>query len=1502
MLDDEAPNLGVGFEIDTASAFGSLQTLDDAIGTAAADAVREFQKIEAASKSAVNLAGATAQVTTFANAETRELSNVARARASAEKSGEGMVRQMQRSVETFGKTTSEIRNMRAELRAVAAEEQGLTELAGRIRTLNAEMIRLESGQGGVTNAAVKNRMAMQGATYQVQDFFTQVSMGANPLNALAVQGGQLAGQFSSVEGKAGDVARFFMGPWGLAITVGVMVLGPLLSKLLETGNALDDAVDKLKKDAEATETNRLAKERFAQSEEGVAAAIRASTQASKDSAAEQISAAQRADAEAHANLRKEIATRRATQATLEAARAAEQTGPGFMDPMAPVSMQGQANDKVQALEAKIKEQTDLIKQAEARLNETRIGLAEEAAKRAADPSAALKKLYDDQINAAKDAARANSALTAGLAAQLGQIERNRAAAIKAEQDKQKAANETTRQIGRNIDLVEARQIAQSVGGRVTSDHRSRQEQEGLYAKYQAYKAGTGPWAALAAKPGTSNHELDQAIDVAKSSGVTLKKLIDAFRAAGVRVTEALDEGSHFHVAWAKVGDQAKQQTDARNAAAKIITDQKRIYDAAVKSSQDYVDAQKKAGDQTGMSAKEMRLYADAAAIAKAPTEALKQAIRDAAAEREKSMDAQAAQDFQKNVMQPLRDELSLYGLVGPARATAALELEKEGFIAQQVGVDIATATARWAEYYAAKKQLIGKDAEVEAVQRMRDNMQDLVDVAREAGDAMAHAFGRVGNAVSDAINVITEYGKRQRDIADDAKKFGWDDAVVRQKNNQNALQGLTALTGAAKNLFKEHSAGYRAMAAAEKVLAAIQLARTAIDVAGGAAKMFATLGPFAFPAVAAMLGVMASLGFSGGGSGGSKPPTTNTGTGTVLGGAADAKSESIRNAINALKDVDTVMLTYSRQMAASLRSIEDQIGGFASLILRTGDINANGGVTTGFKESTVGKVAERLVDPTGLLSKIPLVGGIFKGISNLIGSLFGTKTKVVGSGLFGGAQSLESILGGGFDAQYFSDIQKKKKFFGLTTSTKYSTQLSGADPELENQFTLILKSFNAAILAAAGPLGSATTEIQSKLNGFVVNLGKIDLQGLTGDEIEEKLNSVFGAAADDMAKAAFPFIAEFQKVGEGAFETLVRVSSTVETVTGTLDLLGAAAQQMGIAAKLGLADQFDSVSALSSAAEAYFQAFYTKEEQAAARTAQMADVFASLNLTMPSTLSGFRSLVEAQNLNTDAGRETYAVLLQLAPAFATLQTAMDGAKSAADIASEKLDLQQQLLELNGDTAALRALQLAKLDQSNRALQEQIYAIQDAQEAAKAAQELRDAWKSVGDSIMDEVNRIRGLSDTGSAGFAALMGQFNAATTSARGGDIDAAKLLPQLSQALITAAQDAATSRQELDRVRAQIAASLESTSGLVSALTSGSTTAALLDAGANSQAAAGSASDSQVESLTAQLGALIEKVEQMRSENTAGHAATAGNTGAIKKTLDNVTPNGDAIVVDAAA
>ncbi|WP_236697025.1 hypothetical protein, partial [Sphingomonas sp. Leaf257] len=122
--------------------------------------------------------------------------------------------------------------------------------------------------------------------------------------------------------------------------------------------------------------------------------------------------------------------------------------------------------------------------------------------------------------------------------------------------------------------------------------------------------------------------------------------------------------------------------------------------------------------------------------------------------------------------------------------------------------------------------------------------------------------------------------------------------------------------------------------------------------------------------------------------GGGDLPKANAGTGTVLGDSA-AKSESLKRSLDALKEVDTVTSVYAREMATSLRSIDGQIGGLANVVVRAGNINASGGVAEGFKTDLTGKLLSSAVDPLGILSKIPVIGGLFSGLKGLVGSLFG---------------------------------------------------------------------------------------------------------------------------------------------------------------------------------------------------------------------------------------------------------------------------------------------------------------------------------------------------------------------------------------------------------------------------------------------------------------------------------------------------------------------------------
>ncbi|WP_263973932.1 phage tail length tape measure family protein [Sphingomonas aliaeris] len=470
------------------------------------------------------------------------------------------------------------------------------------------------------------------------------------------------------------------------------------------------------------------------------------------------------------------------------------------------------------------------------------------------------------------------------------------------------------------------------------------------------------------------------------------------------------------------------------------------------------------------------------------------AARVALTDAQKQASLLAARDGANESLALAKEELRLIGATDEARARAlaTMKATQEAARIGWGGKDAADYVKTMGDVAAqAVINAQAQDAYNASLTQTADEWDIIANKVASAARGMADAFGASGRAIGEVAAIFADY-QAQRTRAEavhnaEVTKAGNNQIKLAIENRRYALQSSGAqvaaygdMVGAAKGFFKEGSKGYQALAAAEKVYRVAQFAMslqamiqnaaetlgfvansTARSAAAGA-EGIATQSKLPFPAnIAAMAATAAALvaagiavvGGGGGAGGASGRPVSNTGTGSVL-GDPEAKSESIKNAIDALREVDLLQNSYSRQMAASLRSIDNQIGGVASLVARSGDINANAGVTEGFKMNGFGS----------LLSKIPLIGGI-------LGGLFGSKTTVTGSGLYGGAQSVGSILDGGFDASYYSDIQKKKKFFGITTGTSYSTQYSGADPNLENQFSLILRSFNDAIAAAAVPLG-----------------------------------------------------------------------------------------------------------------------------------------------------------------------------------------------------------------------------------------------------------------------------------------------------------------------------------------------------------------------------------------------------------------------------------------------
>lgn len=423
----------------------------------------------------------------------------------------------------------------------------------------------------------------------------------------------------------------------------------------------------------------------------------------------------------------------------------------------------------------------------------------------------------------------------------------------------------------------------------------------------------------------------------------------------------------------------------------------------------------------------------------------------------------------------------------------------------------------------------------------------------------------------------------------------------KKQATDKAVSSALSLT---KSLFKEESKGYKVVSGLEKAyqaskiafalwekkdtiaMLALSLKAHITDMLGfttGAAAKLAAQGavnvakgteavlsqgsgdPYtAFARMAAMAAAVAALGVAigsfSGSSGGSYVDTSNQGTGTVF-GDSEAQSASIANSIDLLSDNSDLMLPLTSAMLRSLKNIESSIGGVTNLILRQ-ETGKGFNITEGFNQNMIGGTIEKTFSTLntlslGLFDTLSL--GLFSSVGKLLGGLFGTKTEVKGQGLFGGAQSLGDILSGGFDLQEYIDVQVKKKTLGVTTSTKNKTKFAEANKELEKQFTLIFGGFYDSILSATDILGANTDEVKTKLENAIINIGKIDLKGLNGEQIQEKLEAVFGAAADSLAQQGFAGLEDFQTVGEGYYETLIKVATGVEQAKYFTDRLNVTA-------------------------------------------------------------------------------------------------------------------------------------------------------------------------------------------------------------------------------------------------------------------------------------------------------------------------------------------------------
>lgn len=603
-----------------------------------------------------------------------------------------------------------------------------------------------------------------------------------------------------------------------------------------------------------------------------------------------------------------------------------------------------------------------------------------------------------------------------------------------------------------------------------------------------------------------------------------------------------------------------------------------------------------------------------------------------------------------------------------------------------------------------------QDAYNASLYETADILAQIDDQAQAAASGMAAAFGKVGSAMGDVLTLMTRYSAKQAAMTVARKREGvtaQEVADIDRRSAADRIDHYGNLISASKSFFDEGSKGYKALQTAEQVYRAFEFAMsvramvqkvtetgvkvaaeatgvaahgaaatahvaldattTASGIAAGAARIFAALGPFGFPVVAAMVAVMAGIGAAvmGGGGGSSsvnlaEQRQKTQGSGSVLGDAS-AKSESIANSLEIVAANTNRDLEYSNGMLRSLRSIDNQIGAVAAAIARS--LNASGAFGT---------------DSLGLGTS-----GRAPSLSNLGFGSTTTRT-LQDQGLTFGTQSLSQILSSGVNAAIYQVVEstKKKSAFGITYSNKTSTSTTteALDASLAEQFTRIIASLRDTVIAAAGEIGVSGAD--AMLANFQVAIGNISTKGMTGSEIEEAISAVFSKLGDEMAGAVLPALKDVQKVGEGLFETLVRTARQYQVVDVTLATIGKTFGAVGVSslgARQRLVDLFGSLDDFTESTSFYAENFLTEAERLLPIQNAVTAELTRLGLSGVKTRDQFKSVVQGLDVSTQAGAELYAALLSLAPAFAKVTEEMQSVTDAKQALSGAYDRERDAL-------------------------------------------------------------------------------------------------------------------------------------------------------------------------------------------------------------------------------
>lgn len=515
----------------------------------------------------------------------------------------------------------------------------------------------------------------------------------------------------------------------------------------------------------------------------------------------------------------------------------------------------------------------------------------------------------------------------------------------------------------------------------------------------------------------------------------------------------------------------------------------------------------------------------------------------------------------------------------------------------------------------------------------RDEVSANKLAAQQIGEAYQKAFAKKAAAVATMFEGYKELfagiSKLYKDGSKDAQN--WQDAAKAMEIAQRAVAVVTAVAAIANQ------------GMGDPYTAFVRIGM-----------MAATMG-----ALLASIGESINGGGHGGSSSESYKPTT------VLGGASGEASKSIQNALELLNDVNGESYVELVGIHRNMKELNNNITGLVRNLIQSGGnmktfanlsskgLGENNTLATIFEE--IGALgSSKLID---LARQIPYIGALITAPFDLMRSVLGGIGNFISSSSIAhqssGVKMLGTTIGDILDGViveglYYTSVQIKKKSFGRVSRSN-RTYYQAMDDATENMFNLVYRGIAESLYDIGTLLGQDTSKILS----YAFGAQQIRLSG-GSDQINQTIQDWMNALADTAAADLFgAFLMPFQKLGEGLYETAIRLVTDQAVIKSALEATGQAFRGTGeqlIYFSESLIDMAGDLDTLQGYFDTYADAFLREEEKITLIRKQLVGVLGYENLILPQTRNAYRDLVASLDLTTESGKTAYYTLMALSDA------------------------------------------------------------------------------------------------------------------------------------------------------------------------------------------------------------------------------------------------------------